>query len=104
MPVSAPTYHAPKKTGNRNHTPPDTRLSPSKRGYGRRWQRLRILVLQRDHYICQADGCGRPVGKSGHIDHITPLAQGGDNTMQNLQTLCHGCHNRKTASDGSVRR
>lgn len=31
------------------------------------------------------------------IDHIIEVAMGGDNDLENLQTLCLNCHKRKTA-------
>ena len=42
--------------------------------------------------------CGRSL-KPGmsHIDHITPVAQGGTNDPHNLQLLCPGCNLRKGA-------
>ena len=30
-----------------------------------------------------------------HIDHITPVAQGGANARDNMQLLCPGCNTRK---------
>jgi len=36
----------------------------------------------------------------GHVwemDHILPLAEGGENCMDNLRTLCIPCHRRETA-------
>jgi 5-methylcytosine-specific restriction endonuclease McrA len=34
-----------------------------------------------------------------HVDHIIPLALGGDNAEENLQVVCHECHKRKTKKD-----
>ena len=31
-----------------------------------------------------------------HIDHIMPLAAGGNNDLDNLQVLCLECHQEKT--------
>lgn len=63
---------------------------------GRRWERTRRLVLERDGWRCQ--GCGR----SGwlEVDHIRPLSRGGDHfDLGNLQALCKSCHSRKTARE-----
>ena len=39
------------------------------------------------------------------MDHNTPIAQGGDNSDDNLTPLCKPCHSRKTASqDGGFGR
>lgn len=77
------------------------RLSAARRGYGRRWQRLRLMILARDPMCrCGLDGCdhepGRCVRPSEHVDHIVPRARGGDDSEGNLQGLCAGCHSRKT--------
>jgi 5-methylcytosine-specific restriction protein A len=34
------------------------------------------------------------------VDHIVPVARGGALLdWDNLQSMCHGCHSRKTASE-----
>ena len=43
--------------------------------------------------ICQAKGCEHA---ATDVHHITPLASGGDDTLENLQALCHGCHSKVT--------
>ena len=37
--------------------------------------------------------------ESYEIDHIIPLAGGGDNSISNLQPLCPKCHNEKTTEE-----
>jgi 5-methylcytosine-specific restriction protein A len=60
-----------------------------------RWKRVRRRVLLRDAYTCRS--CGR---WGNEVDHIVPIAEGGDPwAMSNLQTLCKGCHSRKTAKE-----
>lgn len=94
-----PPIHNPRRRWieQRQHEAERLRLPPSQRGYDRHWRKLRVLILQRDHYICQ--NCGTPAGASAHVDHIIPLSAGGENTDDNLQTLCHACHSRKTAGE-----
>ncbi len=36
-------------------------------------------------------------GRAYHVDHIKPLARGGDNRPSNIQILCQKCNNRKAA-------
>ncbi len=59
------------------------------------WLRLRKMVLARDNYMCRV--CGNV--NSNEVDHIVPVAQGGSNELENLQTLCKTCHSRKTSEE-----
>jgi hypothetical protein len=51
----------------------------------------RIAVFKRDGDRCLK--CGSMDNLS--LDHITPLASGGDNSTDNLQTLCKRCNSSK---------
>jgi len=57
-----------------------------------RWQ-----VLKRDNYTCVR--CGRSPSKDHdvelEVDHIHPVAKGGTNEINNLQTLCRECNQGK---------
>ena len=70
------------------------RPTPYKAGYGRRWQRLRLMVLARDP-ICKI--CNRE--PSVDVDHIIPKEDGGPDSMENLQGACHSCHSKKTMKE-----
>lgn len=68
---------------------------------GRRWRKLRVVVLERDGYRC------RECGKAGalEVDHVVPLHQGGAVwALGNLQALCRGCHIAKTRRENEQRR
>jgi len=67
------------------------RPSPSLRGYGRNWQRLRVMVLRR---WPTCNSCGQPATE---VHHVKPLADGGTNEWSNLMALCKPCHSRITA-------
>lgn len=56
--------------------------------------RLRISPRQLSREpMCRQ--CGQP---AKHADHITPISRGGaKRDPKNLQSLCHTCHNQKTA-------
>jgi 5-methylcytosine-specific restriction enzyme A len=69
------------------------RASPSARGYGREWQRIRASFLQL-FPVCRV--CGAP---ATDVDHITALADGGTHDYANLQPLCHAHHSAKTARE-----
>ncbi len=55
---------------------------------------LRYRVLSRDRFRCVI--CGRSPAKDPsvelHVDHIHPWSKGGQNTEENLRTLCFDCN------------
>jgi len=70
------------------------RASSARRGYGRTWQRLRLMVLRRDA-LCVA--CGKAAAVE--VDHKRAKRDGGIDSLENLQGLCKSCHSRKTARE-----
>jgi 5-methylcytosine-specific restriction endonuclease McrA len=55
---------------------------------------VRKYVFERDRYQCQS--CGKTQLEAQlTIDHIIPLALGGQNDISNLQTLCWTCNQQK---------
>lgn len=97
---TAPPRHRP--AGQRaTKRAPDNRPSAAKRGYDAPWRKRRLAIYVRDGGKCQAQGCGRIIGKKGewHIDHITPRSAGGTEDDSNLQLLCASCHSVKTARE-----
>ena len=62
------------------------------------WQRVRLVALERDGWRCVK------CGKAGQleVDHIKPMGEGGAAyDIDNLQTLCRGCHIAKTRAEMS---
>jgi 5-methylcytosine-specific restriction endonuclease McrA len=54
----------------------------------------RLVILERDNYLCKV--CGRGGKKSDwilEVDHINGKPH--DHTPENLQTICVACHNDK---------
>ena len=60
------------------------------------WRALRKLALQRDAYQCKGCGC-QVAGKQAQVDHIQDRATHPELalSLDNLQTVCTSCHNRK---------
>jgi hypothetical protein len=93
----------------KQHRPPrgpkqsENRPSFAKRGYGRRWQKLRQwFLIQPENVLC-ACGCGR---QAEVVDHIEPVSGPDDPRFfdpDNLQALTAACHNRKTAKDRTLK-
>jgi len=74
-------------------------LSRHQRGYGSKWDIIRVRILKRDRHICQQclrNGRPRPAET---VDHIIPKAHGGTDEDSNLESLCWPCHKRKTATE-----
>ncbi len=59
-------------------------------------QRLRRLMLRRDHQMCQFPGCDNQ--RRLHAHHIVHWSKGGSTNMANLITLCHQHH--RTVHEG----
>jgi len=57
---------------------------------------LRFEVFKRDGFTCQY--CGqKPTDVVLQVDHIVPVAAGGDNDINNLVTACEACNQGKKA-------
>ena len=92
------------------HRPPQLSLGVSarptaaQRGYGSSWQKLRAFVLSNEPLCRECMGRGEIVPATD-VDHIVPRSRGGSDDEANLQSLCHACHSRKTATrDGAFGR
>jgi len=61
------------------------------------WQHVRKVVYERDDGICMK--CGKGVTRDDyHVDHIVPLAAGGDEwDLDNLELSCPTCNLSKGA-------
>lgn len=90
----------------RQEATPNTRPAPSRRGYGRLWQRVRLVYLA-DHPWCRTCLDRGLYVAADVVDHIRPH-KGDVNlfwNVDNWQSLCKPCHDRKTAiQDGGFGR
>lgn len=59
------------------------------------WSRVRRVIYERDGGICMK--CGRKLGpRNFHVDHIMPVALGGDEwDLANLELACPECNLQK---------
>lgn len=69
------------------------------------WKAVRILAIKRDHNLCQHCLKEGRYTMSDVVDHRIELK---DNfelraDLDNLQCLCHACHNRKTQDEKQKR-
>ncbi|RCA23615.1 HNH endonuclease [Enterobacter hormaechei] len=73
--------------------------SRHQRGYGSKWDRLRLIVLDRDKHLCQECLRNGRYTPAETVDHIKPKAHGGTDDLSNLESICRGCHKAKTARE-----
>jgi 5-methylcytosine-specific restriction enzyme A len=91
MPVRAPTIQSINPNSKHRES---RRESAAKRGYDRRWQRLRLMVLREEPlcYYCQLFGI---IVATNSIDHKIPKSRGGTDERTNLCGCCKNCNDRK---------
>lgn len=65
---------------------------------GRPWQRRRDRQL-RENPLCAKHYERGMYVQATQVDHIVALINGGADTDDNLQSLCHECHAEKTRRD-----
>lgn len=58
------------------------------------WRRLRLLALQRDHYLCQACMRRKKITPATEVHHIQPITNRPELALclDNLESLCWDCH------------
>lgn len=59
-------------------------------------KRLRFEILRRDNHACRYCGGTAPDVKLT-VDHVVPVALGGEDVPENLVTACAGCNSGKTS-------
>lgn len=62
------------------------------------WKKLRALIFQQQYGLCQSCLRQDRYVKGDVVDHKTPIKVDWDKRMDpnNLQVMCHKCHNLKT--------
>ena len=74
----------------------------SQRGYDSRWRKVRRMKLARQP-LCEECNRNGLVKQAQEVHHKMPIAQGGSNRIDNLESLCRSCHKRKEMEGGGVK-
>ena len=72
-------------------------LNPAERLRGRLGVQQRNRRLQRTNYLCEMCQAEGRTTAATIVDHIKPLALGGEDIDENTRNLCHPCHTKRTA-------
>jgi len=80
---------------NRYRRDPD-----SNKRYGRRWKNIRDLYISK-HPLCERCLLRDRLVPATEVHHIRPLTSGGDNSDDNLMSLCKSCHSSITLSSAN---
>lgn len=86
------TLRAPRKTLREKQEANGRTLALN----GAKWRRLRAIVL-RDNPLCRLCAFEDRLTLATDVDHID--GNPANNSLRNLQSLCHECHSRKTQAD-----
>lgn len=81
--------------------------SRQSRGYGAEWEKVRRQVIERAKGLCEECARQGRVAQGRDVDHIVSKAKAKTlgwsqkkvDNLQNLQLLCHLCHQKKTAEE-----
>jgi len=78
------------------------RIGATPRQRGSVWMRRREQWLHHNPLCVECMRAGRAAAAE-EVDHVIPLADGGDDDESNLQSLCKPCHMAKTAREAAAR-
>ena len=71
--------------------------------YGRAaWKRLRVMALNRDHWLCQECLRQGRLRQAREVHHLKPLEDYPELglVLSNLESLCHDCHEDTKSREG----
>jgi 5-methylcytosine-specific restriction protein A len=67
--------------------------------YDSKWRKISQTYRQ-THPLCEICKCNGRLVPAEIVHHIKPLANGGTNAFDNLQSLCSSCHSRLHSKRG----
>lgn len=72
----------------------------------RAWRKLRLVILNRDHYLCQPCLRDEELTTANIVHHIKPLEDYPELALDadNLESICPSCHNKEHPEKGSGKR
>jgi hypothetical protein len=74
---------------------------PPSRDDDRIQHETRAKVYERDSYLCRH--CQRQLTRlTATLDHVKPVAEGGDNSLENLMTSCLDCNRKRNRRAGEL--
>jgi 5-methylcytosine-specific restriction endonuclease McrA len=67
------------------------------------WLKCRILILERDHYLCQPCMRAEKITTANTVHHIKPLEDHPELALEedNLESICPTCHNKEHPERGN---
>ena len=57
--------------------------------------------MLRDSGLCQQCKAAGRIRAASEVDHIVPKANGGTDSIGNLQAICRECHATKSSAEGN---
>jgi 5-methylcytosine-specific restriction endonuclease McrA len=91
----------PEVTAGRSRWRQTDAPTRQQRGYGAAWDKLRLLILKRDRYLCRTCLRQGRVAAAHTVDHVVPKAEGGNDDPANLESICVPCHRIKTQAEAN---
>ena len=102
MPRRPPAHRPHGASKATKHSSQQPRQSPSRRGYGRDWQALRLRKIKTDPLCEDCLERGRTT-LTEEVHHIRSIREAPELRLvwSNLRSLCKDCHDKHTLSETS---
>ncbi len=69
------------------------------------WRTVRNRALRRDRWLCVECMKKGKLVRAKEVHHVVEIVDGGDEfDVNNTQSLCHNCHQRKTKQNRALRK